>query len=330
MRVSMRSCGRLRKGLLIMALLLCMTVQTAFAAEGGNEKEYTYTVTLFAGNQGSFNGTGGVHVIGGSAQISGGDAIRITGLRAGDVVVLDATAGMVDLKNGDKYYIKGVRESGRDNNTVADSAFTVTKDAEYVVAYGIQGDMVSYTVNYQDGGGNELAPSRTYYGAVGEKPVIAYQYIEGYRPDAYNLTKTLGKNEADNVFTFTYTQSSVQQPAAGGEGTEGGTDTGTPATTATPGTTAGGGAGTAGAGTATAAGTVETPTVENPDGGVPQATVDLDDEDTPKANIDASDSDTVRNTSPVPIVLGIVVAVIALGALIGTYVYFKKKHKADS
>lgn len=326
----MRSCGRLRKGLLIMALLLCMTVQTAFAAEGGNEKEYTYTVTLFAGNQGTFNGTGGVHVIGGSAQISGGDAIRITGLRAGDVVVLDATAGMVDLKNGDKYYIKGVRESGRDNNTVVDSAFTVTKDAEYVVAYGIQGDMVSYTVNYQDGGGNELAPSRTYYGAVGDKPVIAYQYIEGYRPDAYNLTKTLGKNEADNVFTFTYTQSSVQQPAAGGEGTEGGTDTGTPATTATPGTTAGGGAGTAGAGTATAAGTVETPTVENPDGGVPQATVDLDDEDTPKANIDASDSDTVRNTSPVPIVLGIVVAVIALGALIGTYVYFKKKHKADS
>ena len=332
MRVSMRSCGRLRKGLLIMALLLCMTVQTAFAAEGGNEKEYTYTVTLSAGNQGTCNGTGGVHVIGGSAQISGGDAIRITGLRAGDVVVLDATAGMVDLKNGDKYYIKGVRESGRDNNTVADSAFTVTKDAEYVVAYGIQGDMVSYTVNYQDGGGNELAPSRTYYGAVGDKPVIAYQYIEGYRPDAYNLTKTLGKNEADNVFTFTYTQSIVQQPAAGGEGTEGGTDAGapgTPGTPATPGTTAGG-AGTAGVGAAAAAGTVETPTAENTDEEVPQGTVDLDDEDTPKANIDASDSDTVRNPSPVPIVLGIMVAVIALGALIGTYVYFKKKHKADS
>ena len=328
----MRSCGRLRKGLLIMALLLCMTVQTAVAAEGGNEKEYTYTVTLFAGNQGTFNGTGGVHVIGGSAQISGGDAIRITGLRAGDVVVLDATAGMVDLKNGDKYYIKGVRESGRDNNTVADSAFTVTKDAEYVVAYGIQGDMVSYTVNYQDGGGNELAPSRTYYGAVGDKPVIAYQYIEGYRPDAYNLTKTLGKNEADNVFTFTYTQSIVQQPAAGGEGTEGGTDAGapgTPGTPATPGTTAGG-AGTAGVGAAAAAGTGETPTAENTDEEVPQGTVDLDDEDTPKANIDASDSDTVRNPSPVPIVLGIMVAVIALGALIGTYVYFKKKHKADS
>ena len=87
---------------------------------------------------------------------------------------------------------------------------------------------------------------------------------------------------------------------------------------------------TAEAGAAADAGTVETPTAENPDEEVPQATVDLDDEDTPKANIDASDSDTVRNPSPVPIVLGIMVAVIALGALIGTYVYFKKKHKADS
>ena len=81
---------------------------------------------------------------------------------------------------------------------------------------------------------------------------------------------------------------------------------------------------------AAAAGTVETPTAENTDEEVPQGTVDLDDEDTPKANIDASDSDTVRNPSPVPIVLGIMVAVIDLGALIGTYVYFKKKHKADS
>ena len=60
------------KRLLIMALLLCMTVQTAFAAEGGNEKEYTYTVTLSAGNQGTFNGTGGVHVIGGSARYQAG------------------------------------------------------------------------------------------------------------------------------------------------------------------------------------------------------------------------------------------------------------------
>ena len=326
----MGSYGRLRRGLLAAAFLLCMgmTAQTAFAAEGGNEKEYTYTVTLSAGNQGNFSGTGGVHVIGGSAQISGGSTIRITGLKAGDVVAIDAVSGMVGLKNSNKYYIKGVRESGRDNSTVAASAFAVTGDEEYVVAYGVKGNMVAYTVNYQDGSGNELAPSRTYYGAVGDKPVIAYQYIEGYRPDAYNLTKTLSKNEADNVFTFTYTQSSTQQPSAGEEGTEGGAAAGAAGTPATPGTAGAAGA-AGGAGAAASEGTVETPTVENPDEEVPRATVDLDDEETPKANIDASKSDAARKTSPVPIILGVVTAVIALGALIGTYIYFRKKNRAD-
>lgn len=32
--------------------------------------------------------------------------------------------------------------------------------------------------------------------------MVAYHYIEGYQPQAYNLTKTLSKNEAENVFTF--------------------------------------------------------------------------------------------------------------------------------
>ena len=34
--------------------------------------------------------------------------------------------------------------------------------------------------------------------------MVAYHYIEGYQPQAYNLTKTLSKNEAENVFTFVY------------------------------------------------------------------------------------------------------------------------------
>ena len=37
-----------------------------------------------------------------------------------------------------------------------------------------------------------------------DRPVIAYQYIEGYQPQAYNLTKTLSKDPAENVFTFIY------------------------------------------------------------------------------------------------------------------------------
>ena len=40
--------------------------------------------------------------------------------------------------------------------------------------------MTSYTVNYVDENGNELAPSRTYYGNVGDRPVVAYLYMDGY------------------------------------------------------------------------------------------------------------------------------------------------------
>ena len=86
--------------------------------------------------------------------------------------------------NDDKYYIKGFRLSGRDNqdmksegaNDILSPVVTVNGDADYVVAYGIKGDQVSYQVRYQDEDGNELAPSRTFYGNIGDKPIVAYQY----------------------------------------------------------------------------------------------------------------------------------------------------------
>ena len=79
-------------------------------------------------------------------------------------------------------------------------------DADYVVAYGIRGDMVEYTVQYQDEDGNALADSRTSSGNVGDEAVVAYLYVEGYRPLNFNLSKVLSANSADNVFTFVYTQ----------------------------------------------------------------------------------------------------------------------------
>lgn len=84
------------------------------------------------------------------------------------------------------------------------SSFEVTGDQEYVVAYGIKGDQVAYTINYQDANGNKLADSQTFYGNVGDKPVVAYTYIDGYTPEYRNLTKTLSANAAENVFTFNY------------------------------------------------------------------------------------------------------------------------------
>lgn len=201
--------------------LICMLGQNVFAKESGNEKSYTYTVTLYAGNQGILSEETGItvdnHLTGSKYQINSvekqGEKLRITGLQYGDVVSVSASS-VVKMKQDSPYYVKGVRESGRDNGTVGASAFSVKEDKEYVVAYGIKGNMVSYTVNYQDTQGKLLAESQKFYGVVGEQPVVAFQYIENYQPQAYNLTKTLSKNETENVFTFVYQENSNEISAS--------------------------------------------------------------------------------------------------------------------
>lgn len=211
-----------------------------------------------------------------------------------------------------------------------------------------------HTVNYQDASGNSLAESQTFYGNVGDKPVVAYRYVENYIPDALALTKTLSDNESENVFTFTYTPGATDRivettttvtttvpgtatpaGAAGTTGTAGttgaaaGTGTGTTAGTA-GGTTAGGTAagdtttgGTTG-GTTNADNSQDTTddTTTEPDEQTPKSLVDLDDEDTPKGNIDAKDK-----TSKTPIAAGIGIIVVAVAALAGLIVFLKKRAK---
>lgn len=179
---------------------------------------YTYTVSFSAGGQGSING--GVQVrkaSGNEASVSvsaKGDKIIVTGLEYGDVISCDAQ-GSVALNENSKYYVKGIRLSGRDNNTVAQSAFLVSGDQDYVVAYGIPGELAEYTVNYVDTDGNKLAESRTYYGNVGDEPVIAYLYIDGYIPDSYNQTGKLSSNTSENVFNFVYSKAASSMAADG-------------------------------------------------------------------------------------------------------------------
>ena len=99
------------------------------------------------------------HITGSSYQIekeSQGEKIKISGLKYGDRVMVRAQS-CIQLKEDGKYYIGGIRESGRDNNTVGKSAFVVESDQEYVAAYAIAGNMVAYTVNYQDANGNALS-----------------------------------------------------------------------------------------------------------------------------------------------------------------------------
>ena len=167
------------KRLLVSLLTVSMTLgASTMSVMADDTTPYTYKVTLSAGNKGTINGQNKIE----QTNIASGSTVTFN---LNDIQVTD-----------DKYYVKGIRLSGRDNDeALAAPSFTVDKDADYVVAYGIKGNMVAYTVNYQDASGNSLAESQTFYGNVGDKPVVAYRYVENYIPDALALTKTLSDNE---------------------------------------------------------------------------------------------------------------------------------------
>ncbi len=323
--------NRLVKGLLSVMMLTALVAQPVFAAETepSDAAPYTYSVTLSAGNQGNFGGT---------------DIVEVTGVGAGALSV-DFSAYRDQLQIEDeKYYAKGIRLSGRDNSDASYSPTwatgAVTEDTDYVVAYGMTGDMVAYTVQYLDEEGNELLPAETYYGSVGDKPVVAFQYIEGYLPQAYNLTKTLSANEADNIFPFVYTPSyeTITVTEVGEDNVTVITTTVTGTGTAGGGTAAGGagaaGTGTAGAGTAgDAAGAGEAGagaagddaaagdgTTEIEEDNVPQGTVDLDEDEVPLANMD--DDDAVRETGVMPVIVGGVAALIAVALIVVGVIYY--------
>lgn len=200
--------NRIWKAFLLMVCILLTTFCAGMQFETKAEPLYTYTVTISAGNQGSFPDAAGVGVdntaSGSGYQIQNdGKTIRISGLQYGDVVSCNAPA-MTALSDNSKYYVKGIRQSGRDNNTVSASAFQVTKDMDYVVAYGIPGELTEYSVYYVDEDGAELAPSQTYFGNVGDEPVIAYLYIDGYVPATYTESQKLVSDATENVFIFVY------------------------------------------------------------------------------------------------------------------------------
>ena len=337
------------KRLLVSLLTVSMTLgASTMSVMADDTTPYTYKVTLSAGNKGTINGQSKIE----KSDISYGSKFSFDNTALYNIQVTD-----------DRYYVKGIRLSGRDNASskrLDAPAFTVEGDADYVVAYGIKGNMVAYTVNYQDASGNSLAESQTFYGNVGDKPVVAYRYVENYIPDALALTKTLSDNESENVFTFTYTPGATDRivettttitttvpgtatpagaagttgAAAGTTGAAAGTGTGTTAGGTTAGGTTAGGTtaggtttgGTAG-GTTNADNSQDTTakdkdTATSEDEQTPKSLVDLDDEDTPKGNIDAKDK-----TSKTPIAAGIGIIVVAVAALVGLIVFLKKRAK---
>lgn len=194
-------------------------------------------------------------------------------------------------------------------------------------------------MNYVDADGQQLLPPSEYYGAAGDKPVVSYKYVEGYQPTAYNETKTLTDNEAENVFTFRYRAVAAgTESAAAGAGT---TDNGGTAGTAGTGTT---GAGTTGAGTTADAGTTGAGTTGNGAADqnaqpadqqtAPADLVDLDNEDLPLADnpggndADADATEEVED-SQLPL-SGPAIAGIAAGSIgiLGLIIYLLTRRKA--
>lgn len=201
---------------LILSLMLIACFSLTVMAEtdeyGEDYGGTKYTVRLYSGKEGAFS--------------DGGTEIEYTGLSYGDKVRIDINSDemkpVLNSASNGKYYPRGFKIAGHDNDEASKMSlvsyeYTVTGDASFSVAYGMKGAMVKYTVNYVDENGKAIHPSEEFYGMAGDYPVVSYQYVEGYTPDVTNLGKTLTDNEADNVFTFTYTRGTT--PAANNNNT---------------------------------------------------------------------------------------------------------------
>ena len=291
----------MKKSLKYFAAALIMVVSIFSQSTNAKAFSYTYTVSFSAGGQGCING--GIQVrkaSGNSSSVSiesKGDKVVVNGLEYGDVISCDAQ-GNVSLNENSKYYVKGIRLSGRDNNTVAQSAFLVSGDQDYVVAYGIPGELAEYTVNYVDANGNKLADSKTYYGNVGDEPVIAYLYIDGYIPSSYNQSGKLVSDASKNIFNFVYNRAATNMANNGNGG-----DNGAGANGAAGGANAAGANGAAG-GANGAADVVVPDGQNNPQDGeaAPEAqpNTTIEDQQTPQA----ANSDNTHQIEPDKVPLG--------------------------
>lgn len=199
-------------GIVMAIAALCASavlVAGAAAPRAAFADDTTYMVRVFAGNQGT---------------VDGGN-VWTTTVKAGESLQFDA--GLIAVTD-DRYYARGIREAGLDNSQVfaGNTSIPIVQDIDFVVAYGIRSSAVRYTVKFQAADGSELAADKTFFGNVGDKPVVAFAYVEGYLPQAYNLTKTLVADESQNVFIFTYrpmaTSTAVTPAVPGEDGNQGG------------------------------------------------------------------------------------------------------------
>ena len=148
---------------LILSLVLGLGVTAAAAT--------SYTVTFAGGKYGEDKGT---------VKVAAGSTIY--------------PSSMAPQSDYDKYLFTGYHVAGQEG---VRGAVTVNKDMVLVATYGMAGSLVQYTIHFKEYGTNKDLKdangnsSITYYGNIGDKPLAAYVYIEGYERQAYNITGTL-------------------------------------------------------------------------------------------------------------------------------------------
>lgn len=341
------ACAKTLSRMLAAVLMACALAVSAFAAPAfaaPSDSATTYTVRVYAGNRGSLDYHGGAPA-GVQVRTDGaGKWIEWSGVPYGSRLDLSGVTVSIDAEEG-KYYAKTVRLAGLDNVRDVysdDQAATpqialittngsfvenrgvggwpvVVEDTDYVVGYGVLADRAAYTVRYLDADGVAVAPEKSFFGDVGDVPAAAAEYVEGYVPTAYTLTKTLSSNDADNVFEFRYTR------VADGYTTEVQPD-GT-VTVITPTGAAATAAGAAGAGGAAAGGAGAGAPLVADDGtavidedgnplAAPEGEVSLDDNETPLASgVEAPVNAASLEVSPLSVACGLMALVCAVGSV---------------
>ena len=298
---------------LIITLALVFTAApAAFAAENTTDNyETTYTVKVYPGLNGTLATT------------------EYKGHHYGETFKGNLSVKDVKVNDGSRYYVKGFRLTGHDNNEYVTSlsGFAVTEDVSYEVAYGVKGKMVSYTAKYVDKNGKTLASEDTFYGNIGDKPTVAYKYVSGYMPASYTMGKTLSETAADNVFEFIYTKTEGNTAAPVNPAAPGNANQANAGANGGNGGAAGGGGVVAnnGAG-ANNAGGANTTTIGNdatPLANGPAQYTDLDNEPTPTTVPSANASPSV-----LPFVLGGIAALIA--AVIAAILIMRRRSEQET
>lgn len=268
---------------------------------------YSYQVVIYAGN----------------GQGDGGSAVNYGTYAYNDSIYITNDYLSAHFAPSDsRYYVKGLRVAGHEELLDLTKPITVDADKQFVIAYGLKKDQVEYKVNYVDTNGNQIAESQTFWGNVGDKPVVAYQYIAGYQPvNAKNITGTVKALPEQTEFTFEYAPieaaSATQGSGSDGSGATGDqADEGTTSGETADETAAEDAANDEGEGDGAAA-------------GEPVEVLDIDDEDNPLAGVNAEDANGFGLGTVLPWVLGVCVAA-ALIAFIVLMVMKSRRKSQDA